>query len=70
MPVYGPLMRIPILARMLALAPPPAATGATGESPADTPDILRFRAPALAGGVLHGSDYAGTDVALWFWAPW
>ena len=51
-------------------SPPAAATGSTGEAPTETPDILRFKAPRLSGGVLHGEDYAGTDVALWFWAPW
>jgi hypothetical protein len=32
--------------------------------------VLRFEAANLAGGVVRGADYAGKDVAIWFWAPW
>jgi len=45
-------------------------TGLTGVSPVQVPEILRFEAPLLGGGVLHGADFAGSDVAIWFWAPW
>jgi len=31
---------------------------------------LDFTAPAVGGGSIHGSDYGGKDVVLWFWAPW
>ena len=34
------------------------------------PEVLDFTAPLLGGGTLHGADYAGQDVAIWFWAPW
>jgi hypothetical protein len=34
------------------------------------PEILEFEAPLLGGGTLRGVDYAGKDVAFWFWAPW
>jgi hypothetical protein len=48
------------------------ATGAQGSTgqPAATPEILDFEAPLLGGGTLRGADYAGKDVAFWFWAPW
>ncbi len=32
--------------------------------------LLDFRAPKLGGGHVAGSDFAGRDVAIWFWAPW
>lgn len=32
--------------------------------------LLDFTAPKLGGGKVVGSEYAGKDVALWFWAPW
>jgi len=32
--------------------------------------LLDFRAPKLGGGVVNGNDFAGQDLALWFWAPW
>jgi hypothetical protein len=55
--------------------PPPAGSGTPTSPPAisEAPEpakILRFEAPNLAGGVIRGADYAGKDVALWFWAPW
>jgi hypothetical protein len=31
---------------------------------------LRFTAPRLGGGQIRGAEYAGRDVAIWFWAPW
>jgi len=34
------------------------------------PKALRFSAPQLGGGTIEGADYAGRDVAFWFWAPW
>lgn len=57
------------------LAPSPVASDASPTAPAaseapGTAEILRFEAPNLAGGVLRGADYAGKDVAIWFWAPW
>ncbi|MGI8427403.1 MAG: hypothetical protein ACR2FO_08690 [Actinomycetota bacterium] len=32
--------------------------------------LLDFQAPKLGGGVVNGADFAGQDLALWFWAPW
>ena len=46
---------------------PPA--GGTATAPA-VPEVLRFTAAAVDGGQVAGADYAGRDVALWFWAPW
>jgi len=31
---------------------------------------LKFSAPAVGGGQIDGEDYAGHDLAMWFWAPW
>ena len=36
----------------------------------DVPRALRFTAPALGGGTIDGADFAGHDLAMWFWAPW
>jgi hypothetical protein len=33
-------------------------------------EVLRFSAPRLGGGTIDGEDFAGRDVAFWFWAPW
>jgi hypothetical protein len=51
---------------------PPVESGAppSGSSTEAIPEILDFEAPLLAGGTLRGADYAGKDVAFWFWAPW
>ena len=46
----------------------PATPSPTGA--AQIPEILEFEAPLLGGGTLRGVDYAGKDVAFWFWAPW
>jgi hypothetical protein len=32
--------------------------------------VLGFTAPRLGGGTIEGVDFAGRDVAFWFWAPW
>jgi hypothetical protein len=44
---------------------PPATSGSPGVT-----ELLDFTAPVLGGGTLRGADYAGKDVAIWFWAPW
>jgi len=54
---------------------PPAAPSPqpTSEAPAGGPEVpreLRFSAPALGGGTIDGADYAGSDLVIWFWAPW
>lgn len=38
--------------------------------PDDVPEALDFSAPRLGGGRVSGADFVGTQVALWFWAPW
>lgn len=57
----------------------PSTTGAPGTGapqPGDTaqpatevPEALQFATPLVGGGSLDFSQYAGTTVALWFWAP-
>jgi hypothetical protein len=37
---------------------------------APTPQVLDFIAPRLGGGQVVGSELAGKDVAMFFWAPW
>jgi hypothetical protein len=32
--------------------------------------ILAFKAPKLGGGEVIGSEFQGSDLAIWFWAPW
>ena len=49
-----------------SVANSPASAG-TEPGPAD---VLDFAAPKLGGGTIQGSDYAGQDLAIWFWAPW
>ena len=55
---------------------PTSIAATTGPAPApapakaEVPDVLRFRAPGIDGSEVVGADYAGRDVALWFWAPW
>ena len=61
--------------------PPPEGPPARSETPGSPPttsvspeprpaEILNFEAANLAGGVIRGAEYAGKDVAFWFWAPW
>lgn len=56
-------------------------TGSTPATDATTPPasdrstppvagVLTFTAPKLGGGTIEGADFAGRDVAFWFWAPW
>ena len=45
----------------------PRAT-AVQESPIS--EILEFTAPKLGGGQVEGSEFQGSDLAIWFWAPW
>lgn len=52
-----------------------ACSSSTAPPTADTPtsamaEVLDFSAPKLGGGTVEGTDYAGKDTAIWFWAPW
>jgi hypothetical protein len=58
-------------------APSPAGNGGGGNgngggggNGGPVPEVLRFSAPRLSGGTVEGEDFAGRDVAIWFWAPW
>lgn len=60
-----------------APGPEPETTGPPEEDAAEpdpdeipAPGELRFTAPRLGGGQINGAEYAGRDVAIWFWAPW
>ncbi len=48
----------------------PTGPPATTVAPADVPEQLRFSVAGVDGAQVVGADYAGKDVALWFWAPW
>ena len=53
------------------LPPPPSAQrGPAGPDAGPAPAPLRFDAAGLDGSRVNGADFAGKDVALWFWAPW
>lgn len=51
---------------------PASAVSPGGPSGAATtvPDVLDFTAPRLGGGTIEGAQYAGSPLAIWFWAPW
>ncbi len=40
------------------------------DAPAADPGVLGFTATTIAGEPIDLSVYAGSDVILWFWAPW
>ena len=52
-----------------------SASSAPEAGPGDTaaavavPDALQFTAPAVGGGEIDFTRFAGRAVALWFWAP-
>lgn len=45
-------------------------TARPAAGPAEVPDVLDFTVAGVDGAQIAGADYAGRDVALWFWAPW
>lgn len=60
-----------VLAMVAIVGCAPAAPPRTdGTATADVPPALDFSADLVAGGQLSGTDLAGGDVVLWFWAPW
>ncbi len=52
----------------------PEATEATAPTarpaPTDPAPVIDVSLTTVAGGQLEWSSLAGTDVMLWFWAPW
>ena len=50
--------------------PPSAHRGPAGPDAGPAPALLRFDAAGLDGSRVNGADFAGKDVAMWFWAPW
>ncbi|MCE9623133.1 MAG: hypothetical protein K8R99_12385 [Actinomycetia bacterium] len=50
-----------------ATAPAPLATSDAGN--ASAPAALQFSAPAVGGGAIDFTQFAGKPVVLWFWAP-
>lgn len=48
----------------------PAPSGGRDDSAAGTAIDLDLTAPAVLGDDIDLSEYAGQDLALWFWAPW
>jgi hypothetical protein len=67
-----PLRSVVVLAASIvvltACSTPPTTDRSASE--ATVPTILDFSAPALDGGTVRGADFVGTDLAIWFWAPW
>lgn len=70
----GPGTATPITAAGDAVTSAPRATAGSepqaARSPAEVPEELRFTAAGVDGDQVVGADFAGKDVALWFWAPW
>jgi hypothetical protein len=61
-----------VLLAACANGDPGAATEATpvaGPANSEAPDALQLTAPLVGGGTVDLTEYAGTTVALWFWAP-
>lgn len=51
--------------------PPTGEAGPEDDKPAgEGIALLDFRAPAVGGGTVDGTDYQRRDVMIWFWAPW
>lgn len=69
-PSAGPTSAPSVAPGPSSTAGPAAVTAPPTPAPEAVPDALRFRATGLDGSEIVGADYAGRDVALWFWAPW
>ena len=50
--------------------PDPATTTSQTPSADALPVALDWSVARLGGGQIDGGDMAGSDVVLWFWAPW
>jgi hypothetical protein len=48
---------------------PVTASVTTGTPNASAPAALQFSAPSVGGGAIDFTQFAGTPVVLWFWAP-
>ncbi len=64
-----------LLAAALALAGcggDDTSEGAVGEASGAVPEaeLLSFEADTIDGESVDVSDYAGSDLVIWFWAPW
>lgn len=44
--------------------------GGTEDAAVSPEELLSFRAQTVSGDEVDVSDYAGSDLVLWFWAPW
>lgn len=49
---------------------PPSSAAGSVVSSVPVPEVLDFTADRLGGGTIEGADYAGSPLAIWFWAPW
>lgn len=64
-----------LVAAALALAACGSGDGGTAAADGDTgsvpeADLLSFEAETIGGETVDVSDYAGSDLVIWFWAPW
>lgn len=50
-------------------APAPDTTPGDSAPAVEAPAALQFTAPAVGGGEIDFTEYAGRSVVLWFWAP-
>ncbi|WP_436793031.1 hypothetical protein [Actinospongicola halichondriae] len=65
-------MRIRLLAGLVAVSVALVACGSddgSTEGAAPSAD-LAFEAQTVTGETVDVGDYAGTDLVIWFWAPW
>lgn len=44
--------------------------GGTVDAAVSPEELLSFQARTVAGNDVDVSEYAGSDLVLWFWAPW
>ena len=72
-------VRIRLLTGLIAAAVALAACGdgegggggdAAGSASVPEADLLSFEAETIAGDAVDVSEYAGSDLVIWFWAPW
>lgn len=70
-------VRIRLLAALIASSVALVACGGSDDSPGDAaspPDAasvdLDFQAMTVAGESVDAGTYTGSDLVIWFWAPW